>query len=59
MYVYGPIGTQRSGVTLAAATIVSAETGEAAEERRPVEWARAGLGNWEGTSSPTLLGEAP
>lgn len=43
-----------SGVT-AAATFVSAETEEAAEERRPAEWARAWLGNREASS----LWEAP
>lgn len=42
---------KRSGVTLAAATFVSAETWEAAEERRPAEWARAWLGSGEGASS--------
>ena len=54
VWAYGD--SKRSGVTLAAATFVSAETWEAAEERRPAEWARAGLGNGEGASSPR---EAP
>lgn len=41
-----------SGVTVAAAaTFVSAGTEEAAEEKRPAEWARAWLGNLGGSAA--------